>query len=164
MQKMVPGLRIFKSEPQAGGGLLDGDAWGLTFQQRLYGFLSCVVLGALLSLVSLVSIGRPVNFAMVFTLGNVVSLAGSAFIWGPSRQWKSMLDEKRRTATACYLLSMVATVTVACWLGSSAWLLVLALVALQWVALVWYSLSYIPYGRTVAKTVVMSVAKSVLPR
>jgi hypothetical protein len=80
---------------------------------------------------------------MVFTLGNVVFLAG------PSRHWTSMVDAKRHMATACYLGSMVATVTVAWWLGSIAWLLVLALVALQWVALVWYRV--IPYGRTVAQ-------------
>ena len=39
--------------------------------------------------------GKIVKFAVIYTLGIIVSIASSMFLWGPKRQCKSMFDKKR---------------------------------------------------------------------
>ena len=68
------------------------DLCTLSYKTRLIGFAACCVVGLLLWIVSLLSIGaivlHPERFAVMYTIGNLVSLAGTSFLIGPMRQIK----------------------------------------------------------------------------
>jgi len=121
---------------------------------RLYVFGTCFVLGWILSLMSLVQLphvatGHPAGFAILYTFGNIISLVGTAFLWGPCAQLKSMFAPVRAVATVVYLLSIVLTLVVVFRVGNVG--LVFLCMLFQFAAMVWYVLSYIPYGRTMLK-------------
>ena len=59
-----------------------------------------------------------------------------------------MFHEKRRIATAVYLLTLILTISIAFgYEGAGKTPLVLLSVLVQFLALVWYTLSYIPFAR-----------------
>lgn len=103
--------------------------------------------------------GNPAPFVFLYTSGNVMSLMSSMFLSGPTRQCKSMFDEKRRTTSIIYLVSLAFSITV-CFLpiptGPKIGLLVLLLLV-QMGASLWYTLSYVPYGRATARRMLRSV-------
>mmetsp|Transcript_4871 Transcript_4871/g.7213 ORF Transcript_4871/g.7213 Transcript_4871/m.7213 type:complete len:239 (-) Transcript_4871:61-777(-) len=130
----------------------------LTFQQRVIGFASCYGLGYLITFgsfglfIRLVE-GNPLPFVTMYTLGNILSLLSSVFLCGPKRQFKNMFDQKRRTTSMLYLSTLFLTIVVACLPFDSTIklsILVLLLVT-QICASLWYSLSYIPFGRRTAQ-------------
>lgn len=124
------------------------EATTLTRTQRLLGFAVCFAVGMLLSLLAPAFILRPVKLATTLTLGNMLSVGSMLFLVGPSKQCATMFDEKRRWASAVYLGSLVLTLLAAFALRSR--LVCLACIILQYAALIWYSLSYIPYGQAFA--------------
>merc|ERR1712150_62970 len=128
----------------------------LSWRKRLLGWLICFVLGLLLQVASFGALtqallGHPGRFATNYTIGNLVSLAGTFFLAGPAMQLRNMTQKNRSKASLFFLVSMVLTMSLVHrnFLGRS--LLVLISVAVQWLALTWYTLSYIPYGRKLAK-------------
>ena len=78
---------------------------------------------------------------------------------GPMRQLKKMFEKTRIVAALMFLLFMVLTLLSAIWLKSA--LLTIAFCLCQYCALVWYGLSYIPYGRTAAKKAMNTVADAI---
>ena len=131
----------------------------LTMQQRLYGFSACFCCGLLLSFLGWLELLKKEidNFAIFYTLGNVVALSSSLFFVGPTAQIKKMTAKKRWVATLMYFMAMGATLFVALYPGldnraSLREVLVILCIMIQWCAMVWYSLSYIPFGRTILKT------------
>ncbi len=165
-------------------GLLQqlNDASTLNRTQRLLGFGVCFAMGMLLSLASQVFILRPVKLATTLTLGNLLSIGSMMFLMGPAKQCENMMDAKRRSATLVYLGSLLLTL-LAVRAGMIGWnslrlahslailmflcqaftiksrLLCLLCIAVQYSALLWYSLSYVPYGREM----LMSTLGTVLP-
>ncbi|KAG0261314.1 hypothetical protein DFQ27_003062 [Actinomortierella ambigua] len=91
-------------------------------------------------------------FATFFTLGNVISLLSTAFLIGPMRQVKTMFAPVRMIASIVYIVVMILTLIVAFTLES--FILCLILCIVQFLALFWYSASYIPYGRAAIKKIV----------
>ena len=85
----------------------------LTRTQRLYGFGLTFVIGWVLNLISVFALPQivlhPEKFALLYTVGNIVSLCSTAFLWGPMQQIKDMFKPIRMGATIIYLLSMVLT-------------------------------------------------------
>jgi len=98
--------------------------------------------------------GNPTPFAVCFTMGSVVALCGTCFLSGPHTQIKKMCKKTRVGATIMYLGSMIATLGVAFGLQDfpPQALLILVCVFLQYIAIVWYTLSYIPFARQWAKS------------
>jgi len=164
--------------PAAGGADDDGDARSessgmldevseicpkLTYHQRIMGFGITFACGYLMTFMSfrlfikLVE-GNPAPFVFLYTSGNVMSLASSMFLSGPKRQCQSMFDEKRRLTSATYLVSLACSIAV-CFIpiptGPKIGLLVLLLLV-QMMASLWYTLSYVPYGRAGAKRMLKS--------
>ena len=130
----------------------------LTFQQRVIGCLACMAVGYTLSLggffrLTEAMMGNPGPFVINSTIGNVISLCGSCFLVGPTSQGKKMFHKSRRIATSLYLGSLALTLFVAFaaegMTGQGAMLIVLMLI--QYVAIAWYCLSYIPFARQAAK-------------
>ncbi len=69
----------------------------------------CVVVGWQ----SLFAIMKPVTFAILYTIGNIISLSSTAFLVGPVKQLKNMFAQKRIIATIVFLSAMILTLVVA---------------------------------------------------
>jgi hypothetical protein len=131
----------------------DGCIPSLTWTQRWYGFCGCFVIGNLISLLSSLSLvkGDIPSFALLYTLGNVISICSTGVVWGPKRQCKKMFHKTRAIATSIYLICIISTVVVAT-TGTPAKVGVcIVFIVLQFIALCWYCLSYIPYARQIAR-------------
>lgn len=126
----------------------------LTVKQRFIGFGVCFGTGMLLSFGSTMSIanGDTTQFGVLYSIGNLVALLSTAFLVGPKRQLKNMFHKKRALATVIYLASLIGTLAVA--LATQNSIAVIAMLVVQFAALVWYSLSYIPFARDAVKKMV----------
>jgi len=131
----------------------------LTIRERVQGCLGCLALGFVISFLSVVSwwTGNTATFAVLYTVGNIVSLCGSGFLFGPRRQLRNMGRAGRRWATGIYLLMMVVTLTLA-FIHAFPLFIILS-VFLQWCALVWYIASYIPFGQKIITKVLGKVTE-----
>lgn len=92
-------------------------------------------------------------FTLSTAIGNIISLFSSMFLCGPKKQFKNMFDKKRKIATIVYL-STLATSIIICFIPfnqqSKLGILVILLIV-QFLASIWYSLSYIPFARRAVK-------------
>jgi hypothetical protein len=88
---------------------------------------------------------QPVKFATLYSFANVVSIAGTMFLAGPMKQLKNMFARTRIIATLVFLTMIGVTIFVAV-KTQNVGLTILCL-AVQFLAFVWYTLSYIPFAR-----------------
>lgn len=126
----------------------------LTLKQRVIGFAICYSVGLLIDLCSfgaLFSIlsGHPERFAVAYSLGNLIALVGTGFLVGFCKQLKSMFDKTRALTTVVFLAAMAMTFVSALVLKKP--ILVLVFILIQFLAFFWYSVSFIPLGRTGVK-------------
>lgn len=123
-------------------------ALGLTRMQRLYGFGGCLALGFVLSILgaALLFLGQLGSFAILYALGTVISLIGTGFLIGFTKQLKLMFKPVRVAATLIFLVSIVLVFIGAFVINSD--LLCIILVIVEYLAYTWYTLSYIPYARS----------------
>lgn len=143
-----------KEKEQTLLGDLD-DAISLTKMQRLYGFGICLGLGILLSLLSslfLFPVPRVKKFATCYTLGNLLSIGCTCFLMGPVKQIRNMFKAHRIVATVVYLCSIGFTLYAALHLNSL--ILTLIFLLVQICALIWYCLTYVPFGQRMLKSCV----------
>ncbi|KAG2659175.1 vesicle transport protein SFT2B-like isoform X1 [Panicum virgatum] len=126
----------------------------LNTTQRLYGFAICLAAGLTCTFLSMIVFFNPVKFGVTFTLGNLMALGSTAFLIGPKRQFDMMLDSVRIYATAIYIASIIIALFCALYVHSK--LLTLLAIILEFGALVWYSLSYIPFARSIVSKVMTS--------
>ena len=131
----------------------------LSWQNRLFGFGVCCFLGIVLNLCSFGSMtqlltGRPVKFAVTYTIGNLLTLFSTFFIVGPHKQLQKMGQAHRRTASAAYMASIFLTLLF-CFLQPFPLrgFVILICVIVQYCSLWWYTLSYIPFGRRTARNI-----------
>ncbi|RDX71904.1 Vesicle transport protein SFT2B [Mucuna pruriens] len=162
--KMMVGMEVEDEEQQAAA--LDNDSSSIAFMdefnrnctlsttQRLYGFAICLAAGLTCTLLSMLVFFKPIKFAIAFTLGNLLSLGSTAFLIGPKRQFTMMLDPVRIYATAIYIASMIIALFCALYVHNK--LLTLLAIILEFGALVWYSLSYIPFARSMVSKIMVS--------
>ena len=136
----------------------------MTYKQRLYGFAICFGIGVLVSSCSMIFFmellhGRPTKFAVNYTLGNIIALASTFFLVGPVYQLKRMTSPTRWITALVYVCAMGATLFCALGLHRVApnlnegveGALTLACIIVQFLAMFWYCLSYIPFGRRMCK-------------
>lgn len=136
----------FEAEPR---GSLRCHALAPT-QQRMYGFGICFSAGILLSLASMFSftkllLGYPRDFAIKYTIGNILAICSTGFLMGPARQLRNMTAAKRWVAALIYLFAMVMTLVSAFKIQIA--MVTVLFIVIQFCAMVWYCLSYIPFGR-----------------
>ncbi|XP_023541346.1 vesicle transport protein SFT2B [Cucurbita pepo subsp. pepo] len=142
------GLAVFGDDEERGQSLLDEDSedlCSLTPVQRLYGFGGCLTGGVVCMIVSLLVFAKPIKFAALFTFGNVLAVGSTAFLFGPGQQMRMMFDSVRIYATAIYLGCVVLALICALLIHNKI-LTVIAMTS-EICALIWYSLSYIPFAR-----------------
>ncbi|KAG2041491.1 Got1/Sft2-like family-domain-containing protein [Suillus americanus] len=121
---------------------------GLTRTQRLYGFVGCLIIGFALSLLGsiLLFLGQLGSFAVLYTIGILVSLVGTGFVIGFASQIKLMFKPVRIIATVVFLGS-VGLVFVGAFVLKNE-ILCIIFVIVEYLAYAWYNLSYIPYARS----------------
>lgn len=104
----------------------------LTFKQRVWGCVYCSGTGMALSFLGFLLwwTHHIAGFATTYTLGNIVSLCSTGFLFGPKRQCRSMFAANRIHATGIYLGAMLLTLIVAFARGPTP--IVLALIFIQW--------------------------------
>jgi len=122
----------------------------LTYKQRLLGFVLCFLFGGMLSLSALNSLpslllGNPAPFAFKYTFGNLFSICSSSFLHGPVKQIQDMGAPERRTAALVYVTSLVGTLLSVFVLRIQ--IISFLFILVQFAALTWYMLSYLPYGQ-----------------
>ncbi|KAK9950355.1 hypothetical protein M0R45_005849 [Rubus argutus] len=127
----------------------------LSTKQRFYGFAICLAAGLTCTLLSMLVFFHPIKFAITFTLGNLLSLGSTAFLIGPKRQVTMMLDPVRIYATAIYLASII--IALFCALYAHNKILTLLAIILEFGALIGkYSLSYIPFARSMVSKIMLA--------
>jgi len=121
---------------------------GLTRTQRLYGFVGCLVIGFILSILgsALLFLGQLGSFAVLYGMGTLISLAGTGFLIGFASQIKMMFKPVRIVATVVFLAS-IALVFVGAFVIKNDTICII-FVIIEYLAYTWYTLSYIPYART----------------
>ncbi|OQR81667.1 hypothetical protein THRCLA_11526 [Thraustotheca clavata] len=156
-QRLLEGEPDYSPTSQEDG--LSCPSLNLSYKERLFGCLLCFSLGMLLSLGSTLRLaqlvhGRPAPFAVCYTLGNILSLGCTMFFVGPIAQCQSMFHAKRRYSALTYVLFIGVTLAL-CFSPRLPHRtgLVLISVSIQFCALWWYTLSYIPYARTAVTNV-----------
>ena len=102
----------------------DSDTCNMSYKNRVIGFLTCVGVGTVLNLFSYIALvsmftGKPYRFALLFTLGNIVSITGLIILLGLKKQIKTMFASKRWITTSVYLLAMIMTLISACAIGNA---------------------------------------------
>ncbi|KAG4912187.1 hypothetical protein JHK82_052770 [Glycine max] len=94
---------------------------------------------------SMIVFAKPIKFAALFTFGNLLAVGSTAFLLGPAQQLGMMVDPVRVFATAIYLGCVVIALICALWIHSK--VLTIIAIIIEIGALIWYSLSYIPFAR-----------------
>ncbi|XP_066846506.1 vesicle transport protein SFT2B isoform X2 [Anser cygnoides] len=146
VQRARKGERVGESVPVI-------DATSLGWGTRVKGFIACFAIGCLFSVLGSCLIWIPgkglMLFAAFYTLGNIASIGSTLFLMGPMKQLKRMFEPTRLIATVVMLLCLVLTLCSAFWWAKKG--LVLIFCILQFFALAWYSISFIPFARDAVK-------------
>ncbi|POY72790.1 hypothetical protein BMF94_4199 [Rhodotorula taiwanensis] len=123
----------------------------LTRTQRLYGFGCCLIAGFAMSLIGAIffTLGQITLFALLYVIGVICSLVGTGFLLGFKKQFKMMLDPVRIYAAGIFLLCIALTFVFAFAIEID--VLVIVFAVATYVSYAWYSLSYIPYARALAR-------------
>jgi hypothetical protein len=136
-------------ESLKGDGAAEEGQWfvGMSWTTRIQAFLMFTALSMFSSFMGWVALGMGYmwKYSVLTTLGELMSICSTLVLMGPRAQLKNMFDEKRKIATIVYLSTMVLTACVAILTRSIVLCALCGIV--QYAALAWYSLSYIPYGR-----------------
>lgn len=156
MDKFRRALSGDEPEPDDERGIMTEFSESMTFSwsTRIKGFAICFVIGVVCSILGSALLAIPSSkgltlFALFYTVGNILSLSSTCFLMGPCNQLKKMFAETRIFATIIVVVCIVLTLMSALWWKKAG--LAILFCILQFVALTWYSLSYIPFARDAVK-------------
>lgn len=126
------------------------EATTLSWSTRIKCFAVCFCCGVFFSILGTFLLWKNLKlFAIFYSLGNVASLGSTFFLLGPFKQLKNMFKEKRLIATIVMLVALVLTLCAALWWKNNA--LAVLFCVIQYLAMAWYCLSYIPFARNAVK-------------
>ncbi|KAK6135200.1 hypothetical protein DH2020_031045 [Rehmannia glutinosa] len=100
---------------------------------------------------SMIVFAKPIKFALLFTFGNMLAVGSTALLIGPEQQLRMMFDTVRVYATAIYVGSVIVALVCALLIHSK--ILTIIAIICEICALIWYSLSYIPFARRIVSDV-----------
>jgi len=123
----------------------------LSWGTRVKGFIACFLLGIVMSVVGSICVffRHFVAFGIVYTLGNLIAMSSTCFLCGPLAQIKKMFAKTRIIATVLVFVFMVLTLIAGIAIQKGG--LTLLFCILQFCAMTWYSISYIPFARDAIK-------------
>eukprot|EP00475_Leptophrys_vorax_P044641 TRINITY_DN9021_c0_g1_i1.p1 TRINITY_DN9021_c0_g1~~TRINITY_DN9021_c0_g1_i1.p1 ORF type:complete len:186 (+),score=25.06 TRINITY_DN9021_c0_g1_i1:89-646(+) len=142
----------------------------LSYTQRMAMFAVCLVLGLVCLFLSSYMVfglltGNSNKFALMYTLANILLLGSTSFLVGFKRQLANMFSESRMHASLAYLISL--SLTVYCGVNLPYWFTMFPLLIIQFISMLWYIYSYLPWGRGTisffSRRVGSSMGRSVLP-
>ncbi|EGG18322.1 hypothetical protein DFA_03816 [Cavenderia fasciculata] len=123
-----------------------------TYVQRLTVFLVLMAIGVGFIIMSTFFIFAPKTFAKFYTIGSLCVIIGLVFLVGLKKQYQNIISSKERLySTLIYLSSIFGTLY--CALGLKSTILTMFLVICQFISVVWYSLSYIPFGQAMLSSI-----------
>lgn len=129
---------------------------GLSWKNRIKGYLVCFILGNLLTLGGSLFLAYRQNglqiFAACFCIGNLLCIFATCFLRGPIHQLKVMFSPARRLATSLVLLFLSLALFSAFVLKDE--MITIAFVCCEALALSWYSFTSIPFAKKATKVVV----------
>mmetsp|Transcript_4673 Transcript_4673/g.14122 ORF Transcript_4673/g.14122 Transcript_4673/m.14122 type:complete len:238 (-) Transcript_4673:188-901(-) len=132
----------------------------LSWIQKIILFLMTFAAGAIMICLSVAFLPliviKPAKFALSFTFGNVLAIVSTWFLVGPRAQLRAMFDPVRAWAAALYIGSLLLTIVAVFFPSRLRYIFVLLAVCTEIFALVWYALSFIPYGRQVISRIISS--------
>lgn len=136
-------------DEEAGFAAQFRDATTMGWSTRIKYFAVCFGLGFFFSILGAFLLAVPGKglklFAIFYSLGNITSIASTCFLMGPIKQIKKMFNSTRVLATITALSFLVLTLFSALYLKKTGITFLCCIV--QFFAMTWYSLSYIPYAR-----------------
>ncbi|KAM9804398.1 vesicle transport protein SFT2A [Neosynchiropus ocellatus] len=124
------------------------DATSLSYSTRVKWFVICFAAGILCSILGSALLFVPNGiklFAVFYTLGNIAALCSTCFLMGPLKQLKRMFEPTRLIATIVMLLCLILTLCSVFWWEKRGLAIIFCI--LQFLAMTWYSISYIPFAR-----------------
>lgn len=154
---MMQSLRSLNplAQEEAEGDIDPCECMNLSRQQRIVGFAACFALGSALSIMSSFLVLNPVKFALPYTLGNILSIMSTGFLVGPKTQCKYACKPVRVWAFVIFLGALFCTLLSALYFKKA--LLTLLFLVVQICAGLWYTASYVPYGRQMLTSCVNSL-------
>ncbi|KAJ9075021.1 Vesicle transport protein SFT2B, variant 3 [Entomophthora muscae] len=147
-------------EQGSAGGLTENPCTclSLSWENRMYCFIGCFATALILGSLSLffLSLAQIVSFSILYTFSNILALSrygiplyftygSSLFLVGPMRQLKMMTAKTRLFAFIIYIITLILTLFMA--IRYNAVLATIILMIIQFLALLWYCASFIPYAR-----------------
>ncbi|KAI6241469.1 Vesicle transport protein [Aphelenchoides fujianensis] len=132
-------------ETQSTQGIIQEEApdlGGLSYETRIYCFCGCLILSLLTSVLGspFMFVGKYAEFAVLTSLGSIISIGGTFFLSGPHEA----AARDRLAATLLYLLMIAFTLIAGLRLRNP--ILAIVCVVGQYVCMIWYSLTFIPYA------------------
>ena len=125
----------------------------MSYKTRIIGWIACSVVGMVMSIIlsiAFVATGFDVvTYAILFSLSQVISIAGTCFLSTPQGHCKAMKKKHRIIPSIVYFLSIIATIVIA--VATQITALVFLFLVIQVVAYYWYTISFIPFGTKIAK-------------
>jgi hypothetical protein len=128
----------------------------LTYKQRIMGFVLCFFVGGLLSFSGTMTLfggftaKNVTAFAVLYVIGNCLALLATGFLVGPKKQCNKMMDDERKWSTFIYLSMLIIVFVVA--MTHQPMAVVVICLFVQILSGIWYSASFIPFGRMLIKT------------
>ncbi|CAF0968619.1 unnamed protein product [Adineta ricciae] len=135
-------------EPEQEQNAIMSEISGLSWDTRIKAFGICLLVAVLLGIGSVIIYflgGNLTGFAVLYTFAVIAGVASTIFLMGPMNQLKKMFDPSRLIATLVFIGSVIMTLVSA--LALKIGVLVLIFVIIQFLALAWYTISYIPFAR-----------------
>uniref|UniRef100_A0A0A9YEY9 Vesicle transport protein n=1 Tax=Lygus hesperus TaxID=30085 RepID=A0A0A9YEY9_LYGHE len=131
----------------------------MSLKNRLRCYAACFAVGTLvsfLSIITLVNIKRkPYQFAILYTLGNIIAIASSAFLWDPWYQLRCMFKPPRVYSSVVYISCIIITIVVVSTKPKAAAVVVLVLI--QSLAGLWFTVAAIPFAQTAIRRLFFSL-------
>lgn len=127
----------------------------MSYKTRIIGWIACSVVGFLMSIIisaAFVITGFDVvTYAILYSISQIISIAGTCFLSTPKGHCKDMKKKHRIIPSIVYFLSIIATIVIA--VATQITGLVFLFLVIQVVAYYWYTISFIPFGQQIAKKI-----------
>ena len=127
----------------------------LDLKTRIIGFIISFVIGIFMMISSIsqlftLALGGQRWFAIWYTCGNCVCLSSTFFLMGPKKQCELMMKPARKFTSIVLFGSMITCLFMA-FSGISKIIIMIAII-IQFLALLWYVLSYIPGAQSLCSS------------
>ena len=125
----------------------------MSYKTRIIGWIACSAVGMLLSIIlsiAFVASGFDiVVYAIMFSISQMISIAGTCFLSTPKGHCKDIKKKHRIIPATVYFLSIILTIVIALAVPIRA--LVFLFIVIQLFAYYWYTISFIPFGQKIVK-------------